>query len=359
MTSTEHNESCRFMKLLDRRTLSVLVTVIAVGMVLAIIYLARAVIVIFAFSILFAYLINPHAKFLQRHSLLFKNLKGPHILQVYLVFLISLASVFHAFGPEFHGRPGRLAREIPTFADTVASGEIADSVGRNLGWTDAQTLRLRAFLQGQRANIESAKQAIQRSALEIVGAVLVIPVLAIFFLNDGDELANQFILLVSPSGNVGAVHSLAAELNVMLQHYIRAKVILGILSFLFSSAAMLVLGFPHPLALGVIAGILEFIPIAGWMMAAATIVSAGALAHSHWIWMLALLAAWRVCMDYAISPRVMGHELEIHPLLAIFTVMVGGAVGGIVGVYLSIPLVAALRVVWRRLPALKNAGVSS
>jgi len=137
----------------------------------------------------------------------------------------------------------------------------------------------------------------------------------------------------------------------MLQRYIRAKVTLGMLSFVFSSLAMLMLGFPHPLALGVIAGILEFIPIAGWMMAAATIVSVGVLAHSHWIWMLALLGAWRVCMDYAISPRVMGHELEIHPLLAIFAVMVGGAVGGIVGVYLSIPLVAGLRVVWGRLPA--------
>ncbi len=346
------------MKLLDRRTLSVLVTIIAVATVLAIIYLARAVIVIFAFSILFAYLINPHVKFLQRHSLLFKNLKGPHILQVYLAFLILLASVFHAFAPEFHGRPGRLAREIPTIADTVASGEIADRVGRNLGWTDAQTFRLRDFLQAHRSNIENAKQTVERSTLDVAGAILVIPILAIFFLSDGENLANQTILLVSPSENIGDVRSLASELNVMLQRYIRAKVILGLSSFLFSSAAMLALGFPHSVALGVITGILEFIPIAGWMMAAAIIVSAGALAHSHWIGMLALLGAWRVCMDYAISPRVMGHELEIHPLLAIFTVMVGGAMGGIVGVYLSIPLVATLRVVWRRLPYLKNADVS-
>ena len=64
--------------------------------------------------------------------------------------------------------------------------------------------------------------------------------------------------------------------------------------------------------------------------------------------MLALLIVWRILMDYAIAPRVMGHELEIHPLLAIFTLMVGGAVGGIVGIYLSIPLVAALRVIYRK-----------
>jgi len=134
----------------------------------------------------------------------------------------------------------------------------------------------------------------------------------------------------------------------MLQHYIRAKVILGGLSLTFCSVAMLVLGFPNAIVLGVLAGILEFIPVAGWMTAAAIIATAGVLTHSHWIWMLALLAVWRILMDYGIAPRVMGHQLEIHPLLAIFTLMVGGAVGGIVGVYLSIPLVAALRVIYRR-----------
>jgi hypothetical protein len=46
---------------------------------------------------------------------------GPHILQVYLVFLILSAAVFPAFAPESPRRPGRLAREIPTFADTVAA----------------------------------------------------------------------------------------------------------------------------------------------------------------------------------------------------------------------------------------------
>jgi len=84
------------------------------------------------------------------------------------------------------------------------------------------------------------------------------------------------------------------------------------------------------------------------MTAAATMVAAGILTHSHWIWMLVLIAVWRILMDYGIAPRVMGHELEIHPLLAIFTLMVGGAVGGIAGIYLSVPLVAALRVIYRR-----------
>jgi predicted PurR-regulated permease PerM len=341
--------------MLDRRTVTVLSTAFLFVLVLTLVYVARFILLIFAFSILFAYLINPAVKVLQRYSLFFKDLRGPHIFQAYLGFLILFASLVHAFAPDFHSRPVALVVEIPAFADKVANGEIASSFRKNLGWTDAQVARLKAFLEGHRSDIEGAKQTVRRGALKIVGAVLVIPILAIFFLSDGEKLANQLILLIPETADVDAIRSLVAALNVMLQRYIRAKVILGMFSFSFCSAGLLTLGFPHWLALGVIAGMLEFIPIAGWIMAATTIACFGVLTHAHWIWMLALLGLWRVCMDYGISPRVMGHELEIHPLLAIFTVMVGGAVGGIAGIYLSIPLVASLRVVWRRLPALTNA----
>lgn len=109
----------------------------------------------------------------------------------------------------------------------------------------------------------------------------------------------------------------------MLHHYIRAKVTLAVLSLVFFSLATLLLRFPHFLALGLLAGVLEFIPVAGWMISAVAILGIGAMTHAHWIWMAALIALWRMLMDYGISPRVMGHELEIHPVMAIFAVMVG------------------------------------
>jgi len=93
---------------------------------------------------------------------------------------------------------------------------------------------------------------------------------------------------------------------------------------------------------------LEFIPIAGWIIAATTIITFGVFSHCPWIWMAVLLGVWRMRIDYWIAPRVFGKELEIHPLLAIFALMVGGAIGGFVGLYLSLPFVAAMRVVWRR-----------
>lgn len=339
----------------DRRTIKILFTTLTFALAVVVVYIARTVFIIFVFSILFAYLMNPVVRVLQKHSLFFKDLKGPHILQAYLGVLVLLAALVHAFAHDLKSQPGAIVRAFPDVAERVASGEIAISFGKSLDWSDTRIATVKTYLQEHRPEIEGAKQSFQQSALKITGGIFVIPILAIFFLSDGEKLVDRLILLVPAASDTDAVRSLVADLNVMLQRYIRAKVILGILSFLFCSAAMLVLGFSHWLGLGVIAGILEFIPIAGWMMAATTIATFGALTHAHWIWMLALLGVWRVCMDYGISPRVMGRQLEIHPLLAIFTVMVGGAAGGMVGVYISIPLVAALRVIWRRLPTLSNA----
>jgi len=332
----------------DRRTANVLLTILLFAVVLAIVYAARGVIVIFTFAILFAYLINPVVRFLQRHSLFFKNLRGPHVLEAYLALLILMALVFHGVAPGLLGRTGKMFKEIPAFMDGLLTGEIATEMGGKYGWTDTQVLRLKSFLVEHRTDIQGFARALERSVITAIAGLVVIPILAIFFLSDGAKLANSLIRLVSTKDNLEVVQSLADDLNVMLQHYIRAKVILGGLSLSFYSVAMLVLGFPHAIAFGLLGGILEFIPVAGWLISATTIISVGALTHSHWIWMAVLLGVWRMLMDYWVAPHVMGHELEIHPLLAIFTLMVGGAIGGIVGVYLSVPLVAALRVLWRR-----------
>jgi predicted PurR-regulated permease PerM len=332
------------MSFLDRRTANVLLTILLFAAVLAVAYVARSVIVIFAFSILFAYLIDPVVRFLQKHSLFFRNLRGPHVLEAYLVLIVFIAILSHGLFPNFRKDTAQLMATVPTFRESVSSGDIAG----NFGWADDQADRFRGFLQHHRANIERALAKVDEALPAALAGLAVIPILSIFFLSDGEKLANQVIHLISPNEDSAELRSLADDLHFMLQRYIRAKVTLGVLSLLYCTIAMLLLGYPNAIVLGVLAGILEFIPVAGWMTSAAIIVTAGAMSHAHWIWMLGLLMVWRGVMDYGISPRVMGHELEIHPLLAIFTVMVGGAVGGIVGIYLSIPLVAALRVIYRR-----------
>jgi predicted PurR-regulated permease PerM len=64
------------------------------------------------------------------------------------------------------------------------------------------------------------------------------------------------------------------------------------------------------------------------------------------MWMAALLIVWRLLQDYVNSPRIMGKNLELPPLIVVFALMVGGQVGGIAGIYLAVPAIAVLPMVW-------------
>jgi len=331
----------------DRRTTHVLLTALLFAVIIGIAYMARTVIIIFCFAILFAYLLDPMVRFLQRHSLFFKNLRGPHIAEAYVAALLLIALVVHTLAPGFPRRAIRLAQQLPALADRLSTGEVATDMASSYGWSDAQALRVKTFLVNHRSNIQNLTASIQESAKIAFTAMILIPILAIFFLSEGEALVKQVIRLAATEGNYDFLQSLAADLHSMMEHYIRAKVILGGLSFIYATTALLILGFPHAIALGLLAGVLEFIPMAGWMITATIIITVGVLTHSHWLVMAVLLGLWRMMMDYAIAPRVLGHELEIPPLLAIFTLMVGATVGGLPGVYLSLPFVAAIRVVLR------------
>jgi predicted PurR-regulated permease PerM len=60
-------------------------------------------------------------------------------------------------------------------------------------------------------------------------------------------------------------------------------------------------------------------------------------------------------MDYVISPRILGERVELHPLAAIFGVLAGAEIGGVIGVYLAIPAMAAIRILWVHWQTYKEA----
>lgn len=348
MRGTVGGSPVKKMSFPDRRTANILLTILLLAVVFAILYAARRVLLIFVFAILFAYLIDPVVRFLQRHSLFFKNLRGPHVVEAYLAFLILLALLTHGVALRLPKHADEFFENAPTLLDGLSTGEFATTVGDKYGWTEAQELRLKVLLVRNRDQIQGLAQRAKQFTSNAVVVLVVVPILAIFFLADGGRIAEAFIQLTPTEENRQAIRELADDLNVMLRKYIRAKVILGVCSLVFYSGTMLLLRFPHAIGLGFLGGVLEFMPVAGWMVSALTIIGAGILTHGHWIWMAVLLSTWRMAMDYFISPRVLGQNLEVHPLLVIFAMMVGAEIGGIVGIYLSIPLMVVIRVIWRK-----------
>jgi predicted PurR-regulated permease PerM len=332
----------------DRRTLNVSLTILLVAAGIAVLYVAREVIIMFVFAILLAYLIDPVVRFLQTHSLFLRNLRGPHVLEAYLAFLLCIVFIGHVLAPGLISVNSKLVKTAPAVIEGLSTGDIAENIGQKYHWNDAQQSQLRQFLIGHRDFIQTLGQNAEGFTFDAVAILVVVPILSIFFLTEGRRIAEGFIRLLSTERNHQTLREVADELNLGLRAYIRAKVILAGWSFAVYSSVLLLLRFPHPIALGILGAVLEFIPVAGWMLSAGVFIAVGVMTHSHWIWILALLGVWRLIMDYFISPRVVGHNLEIHPLLVIFAVMVGGKIDGIIGIYLSIPLMVVARVISRK-----------
>jgi predicted PurR-regulated permease PerM len=109
-----------------------------------------------------------------------------------------------------------------------------------------------------------------------------------------------------------------------------------------------VLGIPYSVLLGVLAAILEFIPLVGPLVLAAVAALVGALhAPVLALWVFAFLGVLRVVEDYVIYPRLIRRGISMHPLVVIVAVLAGAGLAGIAGMFLAVPVVAVASVVLR------------
>lgn len=334
----------------ERRTTNVLFTILLFAVVCAIAYSARRVILLFVLSVFFAYLMNPAVKFLQHHSLLFRDLRGAAVMEAYIGVLILIGLATYSFAPAVVRNTVKAVDQVPIILDRVSTGEIAADIGDKYGWNDEQEARLRTVLVRHREDCQGLLKWIDHSlsqAAQIVGWLALIPVLAIFLLRDGNSIVEGTIQTFFPQKHHQPARMVAYQIHAMLTNYIRAQVLLCFFSLAFYTIVLLIFRFPHAIALSILGGMLEFVPVIGWMSTAALIIGIGMANNLHWVWMTALLLLWRVAQDYFNLPRARGHRLEIHPLAIIFAVLAGAEVGGIIGIYLAVPLAASLFLIWR------------
>ncbi len=341
----------------DDHTSNVVTTVALFAIAAVILYIARGAFLVLVLSVLFAYLLEPAVTFIQRRSWLGRKNRTWAIAQVYLAATLVLGSVGYQLGPPLAAQIRSLNAAVPELLQDLSSGKPPAGLGGKHGLSAIQQQGIHDLLA---RNHDFVTQVFERSAASIayVAAsaiwLLPIPILAAFILRDGRPMVDALMGAVEPAPDT-LPRRILQRIDTMLAKYMRAQFALAGLSFGFYSASMLVLRFPYAIALGLLGGALEFLPVVGWIISAAAILTVGFLTHSHWIWMAGLIVAWRVVQDYVNSPRIMGSSLGLQPLTVVFALMVGGQVGGIAGVYLSVPIVAVLRIVWLECLSTQNS----
>ncbi len=336
------------MTLIDARTARVIFTVLLFALGLGFLYAARQSLILFLFSIFFAYLINPAVERLEK---LVRG-RGRAIAVIYLLLLTGLVLLVFIVGPRVTQQAARLGEAWPELKQKVSSGQIAIEIGQQRGWSAATQNRIKDVLQGHSEELLILAQRIGVRAAEAaknIWVLFIVPILAVFFLRDAGTFNEVLVSLVQSRAQREFLQDVLRDLNQMLAQFIRAQLTLAGLSLLAYTSALGILRVPYAMVLGTAGGVLEFIPIVGPLLAGVAMVMVAVLAgYQYWPWLLLFLVVWRLAQDYVIAPRVMGDSVQLHPLAALFGVLAGGEIAGVLGVYLSIPMMASLRIVWRR-----------
>jgi predicted PurR-regulated permease PerM len=323
-------------------------TIVIVAAMLAFLYAARDTIIAFLFAIFFAYLVDPLVSYVQRWV---KGSRGKAIAAVYAGFLVVLTLFGYLLGSRLAAEAKHLAQTLPSLFEKLASGQIAYTIGTQHGWSYETKVKIQQYLASHQQEILAwAKPYAERLAGSAKRAwwLLLVPILGIFFLKDGGKLAQGAIDMLSRRKEREFLDAVISDINVMLAHFLRAQLILAVLSAVVYTAGLLLMRVQYAVVLGVIGGALEFIPMVGPLVTAVTIVFIALVTgYKHVLLVLLFLGAWRGLQDYFNSPRIMGHRTELPPLAALFGILAGAEVAGVIGVYLSIPIMASLRIVWR------------
>jgi predicted PurR-regulated permease PerM len=207
----------------------------------------------------------------------------------------------------------------------------------------------RAAVESVDAVTASARGALLSlvAALTYAPLLVLIPILAFLLLKDAPSLLPRVLDLLPTSRRERGLR-LIEDLNATLAAYIRAQLVACALVGTICGVGFALLGVPYALLLGVLAGVLEFIPLVGpFALAVVATVTAALHGPGLVLWVVVGLAAFRMIHDYMIYPRLVGHTLDLHPFGVVVAVLAGAELGGVAGLFLAVPVAAMLSVIGR------------
>jgi predicted PurR-regulated permease PerM len=177
----------------------------------------------------------------------------------------------------------------------------------------------------------------------------VLVLLVAFFLVKDAHSIRRFFKDLVPRGYRTDVHQVAAEIYGMLGAYMRGELAICALVGLVTGVAMWVVGVPYALALGIVAGVTAFIPFIGPFLGALPAIAIAAFVSQSSGKVILVLVIYFVISNVIynfISPKVFGDAVHLSPMLIIIAFVVGGYLGGILGLFVAVPVAATLRILF-------------
>lgn len=310
-------------------------------------------------AILFAYLIEPLVALIQRPFENTPNSKYmPKPLAIGLAYLVVFSVLgigIAAIAPLAADQGREFAAKLPTYATTLE--ERFNSTNSNYSYRlpkelqDNLTAKVSDFVGSLGGGVTAAVGAFLLALVTYLPWLVLIPILAFFFLKDVN-LFRLSLLRVMPHGDWRArIEAILEDFNRTLAAYARAQLIACVTIGVLCTVGFYLLGLNYVVLLGVMAGIFEFVPLIGPLTVAIVVVLTASFSDNPWsaLYAAIFLIVLRIAQDYVIYPRIVREGIHLHPLAIILSVLIGEELAGIAGVFIAVPVVALLTVLYKHI----------
>lgn len=335
----------------DRRAARIAWTVSLVALALYLAYAVKHTLFIFVLALFFSYTVYP---LVRKVSAL-----APHWSRsvatalVFAVLVGALVGLIAVVGPPVIAQATALSDQLPRLTE---GANVLDRLPLP-DWLSSYRGRLAEFarehLQSGTAYAIPIARQLGRTLLTVASNliyVVLIPILAFLLIKDGTSMRDRY-LAWSQDGRHGRMwRSIVQDLHTLLGGYMRALLLLSLATIVVYSAVFSFAGVPFGLLLAVLAGVLEFIPVLGPLTAAVVCITvAGLSGYEHVLAIVGFIVIYRVFQDYVLNPYLMSEGVTVSPLLVLFGLLAGEEIGGVAGIFLSVPVLAALKIFVKRI----------
>src|SRR4051795_12723969 len=326
-----------------RTIFGILGILLAVAVVLYVLYVARHVLSWLLIALFLALALNPAVQALERRGLRRGIAAG-------ITFVIALAVVIgfgFLFIPTLVDQVNSFADKVPDYVNDLTKGR-----GR-LGFLETKyhiVERIKAAVHNNGAGKvlvgAGAALSVTKSVLNAVVAILTIVFMTIFMLLEGPQWMDRLYGLASDSGRL-RWQRVGNDIYRTVGGYVTGNLLISLIAGISSGIVMWASGVPFAVALGLLVGLLDLIPLAGATIAAVVcvLVAIAASGATAAIIVGVFFVVYQQVENHVIQPLVYGRTVQLSPLAVLVSVLIGAQIAGVLGALAAIPVAGALQVI--------------
>jgi predicted PurR-regulated permease PerM len=320
---------------------------------LTMLYIGRSIIVPLVFATIIAIMLNPVVQFLVQ-------LKIYRIIAIAIVMLLTFLLLF-AFGTLLVSQVSRFSDSWPVLVERFTS-VINQTITDAADYFNKDPQKIQEWVAKIQSELIKTSTALIGQTIFIVGSWLIIMFLLpvyIFLILFYQPILLEFIHRLFGADNHNKVSEIVVKIKTVIQRYLFGLVIEAVMVAALDTTALLILGIEYAFLLGILGALLNMIPYVGGLVAVAMPMIVAFVTKSSPIYVLYVLVLYYIIQlidNNFIVPVIVASKVKINALFSIIVVIAGNALWGIPGMFLSIPLLAIVKLICDHVEPLKPWG---